>query len=247
VSDNTERSPLKIWQSVIIGSLLGDGSIQRNHKRWIFSEEHTEKQKEYIVWKSRMIPGSRYTEYERDFGKVCRLRTISDEYYLKLRNEWYPNGKKIVPKSILKNLDEIALTVWYLDDGDNAGSKKQMKYLDGLTHRNTARIATHSFTYKENLLLRRALHKNFGIVVNITKDREYYRMYFPSKTKAVDKLMEIAKKTFIELDIPESMKYKIGERVESRRGITQRILLEQGIIPRKNGRFVSKRCAPPQI
>ena len=241
------EAPLKynIGNSIIIGSLLGDGSIERSGThgkgRWLFAESHTEKQKEYIEWKARLIPDSRIELLNRSFGKVYRLRTKPDEIYLKLRNEWYPNGRKIIPKSLMNTMDETVLAVWYMDDGDKPGGRK-MKYLDGNSIRNNARIATAGFSYKENLFLRRILHKRFGIQPEVKKDGEYYRLYFKSKDRSFDGLMETIKKAKIEL--PNCMRYKIGERVESRRGITQRIILSKGLIDRDNGKFVSKRCTP---
>jgi len=247
----------KLQKSVLIGSLLGDGCIEKDNRRngknkglgCNFREEHSERQKDYLEWKARIL-SEQVKKVERDFGTVYQLRTKKDETYKQLRNEWYPNGKKIVPKSLMENMNEIILAVWYFDDGDKIKKEKKMKYLNGLTQCNRARISTHAFTYKENLFLRRILHKKFGILPNVEKEwkvlpkkqirEKYYRLHFNSRTRMFDKLMEIVKRQFYSLKIPECMKYKIGERVESRRGITQSIILAKGLIPRKNGRFCVK-------
>lgn len=256
--------------SVLIGSLLGDGSIEKSNKRirttdkktrkdnkgeYKFVESHTERQKDYLEWKAKILPDCWINEVDRIFGTVYRLKTKTNEIYRQLRQEWYPQGKKIIPKSLMDNMDEIVLSVWYMDDGDKMTKNRRMKYLDGTIQHNRARIATHGFTYKENLFLRRILHKKFGILPVIKKEwktlpldrKKYYRLYFNSRTEDYDKLMAIVKRQFDNLKIPECMKYKIGERVESRRGITQRTILAKGLIPRENGKFVSKRCAPLNV
>ena len=257
----------EIQYSVIIGSLLGDGGIEKGNNKirttdrktrndckggYKFREEHTERQKDYLEWKASILPKCQIRQIERSFGTVYQLRTENNDIYRKLRQEWYPNGKKIVPKSLMENMNEIALMVWYLDDGDKMTKKDRMMYSEGFVQYNRARISTAGFNYKDNLFLKRILHKKFGIMPVIKKElkttpkfkKKYYRMSFNSRTRDFDKLMEIVKRQFENLKVPKCMRYKIGERVESRRGIAQRIMIANGLLPRKNGRFVSKRCAP---
>lgn len=245
MNSNTERSSLTT--SVIVGSLLGDGSIVRNRK-WVFEESHTEKQKDYITWKSGLVQNSYLNTINRSFGPVYRLRA-NGEHYLKLREKWYPNGKKIIPKELMQELDEIALLVWYMDDGDKVVKRRQpLKHLPGLVQYNVCRITTACFTYKENLYLRRILHKKFGIQPVIVRekshDKSYYRLYFSKDN--YDKFMEIMRRQFELLNLPECMRYKLGERVENRRGVTRQIMNRKGLIPRNKatGRFASKRYVP---
>lgn len=241
---NTERSSLTITQiqkSIIIGSLLGDGCIEKNALDCCFSEQHTQYQYDYLVWKAKMLDTPVYT-INRNFGLVFRIRFPSNIYWTQFRQEWYPNGIKIVPKSVLTNLDELALTVWYLDDGDKMNDQNPNNQL------NAGRISTAGFTYKDNLLLIRALQKNFGITVKLLKEKNnkrnksYYRLYFGSRTGAFDKLMNIVKRQFELYQIPDCMRYKLGERVETRQGKTP--ISQKNITRNIDGKFESLRYSP---
>jgi hypothetical protein len=241
-----------IKQSIIIGSLLGDGCIERNKKcgSMNYSEQHTEKQRDYLEWKRKYIcSDKRMEEINRSFGKVYRIRWSDVETIRHLREEWYPNGKKIVPKSLMNDLDELALMVWYFDDGDHIKSKQPMKHFEGNWKRNALRISTASFTYKENLYLRRILHRRFGIQPTLVKEKcacgKYYRLYFGKAGDAYNKIIEIIENCFYKYKLPDCLKYKLRERVESRQGKTP-----LAVSGRKQnsltGKFVSLRCAPPK-
>lgn len=245
---NTERSSLTT--SVIIGSLLGDGCITKNHN-WVFEEQHTTKQKDYLYWKANKIPESKVRTFQRSFGQVYSLRTKTDLYYQELRTIWYPNGSRVVPQRLMDELDEIVLTIWYMDDGDKITKKRQsLKHIEGTVQYNVCRISTAAYTYKENLYLRRILHKKFGILPvvrnekNTARGKSYYRLYFSKDN--YDKFMEIIRRQFDLLQLPECMRYKLGERVENRRGITRKIMFQKGLIPKDTatGRFTSKRYVP---
>jgi hypothetical protein len=234
----------KTQYSVIIGSLLGDGGIEKSGMQFRFSEEHTSAQMLYLEWKA-IILEAEMKSINRNFGLTYRARTPSTQEWIDLRKEWYPNGIKIIPKSILYNLDELALTVWFLDDGDkpNAGVMKngEPKQL------NAYRISTAGFTYQDNLLLIQALHKNFDIQPTLCHEKnhskKYYRLYFGSKNRVSDKFIEIVKRNIELYQIPKIMLYKCGERVETRQGkapISQKNLTRNLL----TGKFESLRYSP---
>lgn len=142
------------WQ-IINGNLLGDGSI---HKMgWFsFGQKHT--RKEYVQFiHDELLPFSRNLYYKktkrpkRVDGKIshdhwdgtwlysCRFQTITWQIFKGLRNKWYPDGIKIVPKDI--TITPLTCAMWFADDGSNNPKKKSLT------------IATNSFTKTEVLYL----------------------------------------------------------------------------------------------
>lgn len=110
-------------KQILLGSLLGDGCISLSGKRSIvFVEGHSIKQKEYLLWKKEIFEkefnvGYReYTHSNTWGGEKCSIRfsDISLGFYYK---NFYPNGKKIISNEMLDMMDEMALAVWYQDDG----------------------------------------------------------------------------------------------------------------------------------
>jgi len=78
-----------------------------------------------------------------------------------LRNLFYPQGQKIVPKSIKQILvDPLTLAVWYMDDGT---LDCRSKY-----HYNTL-FATHCFSYDDCAALAKTLKDNFDLKVSVCR------------------------------------------------------------------------------
>lgn len=193
-------------RAFFVGSLLGDGTMRigehaknANHKI-----EHGLEQKEYVFWKYKLLKSLVFTEprisYRYDslkekYPKSWWFRTIrhpllTEIYDLFYERDGYRNGRKIVPKTIARELTPLGLAVWIMDDGSYSQRK-----ID---------ISTYSFTLSEINLLCAVLKKNFEITFKFYKDRDKgYRMYCNQvETK---KLIKVISPYFI-----DSMKYKLG-------------------------------------
>lgn len=99
---------------VVYGTLLGDGSLDKDGKLRI---EHGSNQLEYLNWKSKSLSDLPYlATYNKD-----RLHTLhvhaNCAYTHRLRKEWYPNGIKRIPDYVWDKLDVLGLAVWIMDDG----------------------------------------------------------------------------------------------------------------------------------
>lgn len=102
----------------INGLLLGDGCIilNRHGKSGVYS--HADKHKEYIEW---LI--IQFKELGIECGRIYQNRwtgcwAVHTKYYrefVQFRQQWYPNGKKIIPNSL--ELKPIVLRNWYVGDG----------------------------------------------------------------------------------------------------------------------------------
>lgn len=163
--------------AIIIGSILGDGTLE---KRWRYPRlrfGHSLKQKEYLFWKYSELQdltncqptlvsawhkkmSQRYQSWH--FGTRAIPELI--EYW----NIFYKDGYKIIPKNIGQLLtDPLSLAVWFMDDGYKRNDC------------NALRLNTDSFRDEEQKLLQKVLEKNFSIVSNIHKKGKYWNLYIP--------------------------------------------------------------------
>lgn len=177
-----DKSKLKLnsqQMSVIVGSMLGDGTIQTG-KNAINSNLKIEQclaQKEYVFWKYSFFKewvstppklSYRYTEDRIKYQKSWWFRTVRHPEITVLRKYFYPDGRKIVPKDINKYLNSLALAIWIMDDGS--------------FNKNKYDISTYSFNENEVNILQIVLKENFDLDAKYFMDRDKgIRMYFNKK------------------------------------------------------------------
>lgn len=118
--------PLTFHQKqLIFGSLLGDGSIAKGKedKNCRFSEGHSFKQKEYLIYKyEKLKPYSgKLIEYPGKYGMECKFSTKAHPTFNQFRKMFYAeDGRKVIRPSTLAQITHpLALATWYGDDGSN--------------------------------------------------------------------------------------------------------------------------------
>lgn len=195
-------------KSIILGSLLGDGTmwIGKGGVNANFKVEHGLKQKELVFWKYEKLKNFVFTEPKisfryRDNGakyaKSWWFRTIKHPdltriYRLFYSGDGYKTGHKIVPNNdfLERYLNPEALAVWIMDDGSF-----NRKIID---------ISTYCFSLEDIKRLQTLLINKFLINPSFYRDRDKgYRMYF--NQKQTNTLIQIISPYFI-----NSMRYKIG-------------------------------------
>ena len=112
----------------INGELLGDGSLRsRSHcsAQFTYGTKHLE----YIRYISKILnsfgikQGGRINKHLSKFGCYSyHYRSLSYAELLPLHKEWYPEGKKVVPKNL--KLTPLTCRQWYIGDGTLQGLKK---------------------------------------------------------------------------------------------------------------------------
>jgi hypothetical protein len=162
----------------IIGSLLGDASISRNGRNYLLQQ--SSKYYEYLKWMEMIL---------NNYGVSCRnnicdtsgkknnhmwygyhFSTLTNPTFNLLRNKWYPNGKKIVPKDIIKEITPFMLLKWYVDDGTIRHTPKGF----------SIRICSHGFTREDNNYLSKMLHNvNINSTVRSDKEKWWYLNILP--------------------------------------------------------------------
>lgn len=167
---NKSRTPTKRQWSIIVGSLLGDASLRKTNVNPSYSCEHSMKQLDYCKWKYEELKSlnanfhicKRKTPDKRN-GKlyesaVCRLPTnpaLSEIY-----NYFYDTGVKKIVSEIFPYIDELALAVWFMDDGYKTTS--------------SVAIATNCFTEYDLLILIDFLQLRFNLTFHIFSDNRLY-------------------------------------------------------------------------
>jgi len=142
-------------KSIIIGSLLGDGSISKiRYGKSYFSKSQTARRIEYLEWThAELQPFSSSVRTYENFAEGKRylksvFTTKSYHYFADLRKMWYPAGTKIVPPNV--KLDPLSIAIWYCDDGSNCVDNRSCK------------LATYCFSAQDCEILVAKL-ETFGI------------------------------------------------------------------------------------
>lgn len=111
-------------RNLLIGLLLGDGTIMRNN---VFKLAHCEQQKDYLEWKIKQlnqagIRNSGLKTYKSshgyNVGKTVFYTELNIIPFIKvLRRVFYKPTKRIGNRKLLNRLDAKGIAIWYMDDG----------------------------------------------------------------------------------------------------------------------------------
>lgn len=185
----------QMQRDVVIGSILGDGSIDGR----ILGMCHSIKQEEYLDYKRSFFQNEIGEKYYRKYRgyKSVRCRTKAFGEIKILESVFYTEKhKKIIPVNIKDFLSPLSIAIWYLDDGSRKG-------------KNYGNIATCCFTYEENLLLSNAINEIIGIESKVVIDNQKYPMLIlPAKN---DTFLKFCR--YIEKYVPDCMRYKLSKEV----------------------------------
>lgn len=186
--------PTEQQLQMIYGSLLGDASISNGKKgkydcESIFEVQHCAKQKEYTFWKYAELKNLCRSEPKEDKDGRWRVRSFHHPFFSGLRQQWYPEGKKSINRSLLDAIGTLGLAVWYMDDGHLGKASNFIK------------ISTCSFTEYEHQVIIDWLKSVYGIA-------SCMKIYSGYRILAID---VGSRKDFVQLVKPyivDSMQYK---------------------------------------
>ena len=111
-------------RNLLIGMLLGDGTISNNN---VFKIAHSESQKDYLEWKIKQLKeaGIRNNGI-KSYIKIKGYKTGVPVYYTQLniipfikvlRKVFYKEKKILGNRKLLNRLDAKGIAIWYMDDG----------------------------------------------------------------------------------------------------------------------------------
>lgn len=163
-------------KQIIFGGLLGDGYFNKKINKFRFMQ--CEKQKDYLFWKYSFFDSTQKSQiYERVYKQGYKGYSFEvkvnhnwDDMYLYLKHNLYANsGRKKISLNYLKNIDELGLAIWWMDDGSlcmNRGNR-------------WGKLCTECFNYEEHILLQKYFKIKWGIETSIKQEKgKYYFLRF---------------------------------------------------------------------
>ena len=193
---------------IVVGSILGDGSLTPLTKRKLTSSidisQHINKLS-YLEWLHNNLKNDfslNSIKQKKGFSSMYRFRSKASILLGTFRSKFYSTttGKKIIPieiRDLLKN--PISLAVWYMDDGN---LDKRNKY-----HFNSS-IASYCFTFEECNTLKETLKENFDLNTSVNqttmRGKIYPRIYI--RSDSMEKFINVIRPHILPV-----FKYKIGE------------------------------------
>lgn len=194
--DNCYHVPLSnTVKEIILGSLLGDGSLKLNpkYKNARFSFRHSIAQKAYFDWKANKLSeiSSEKSVWEQQtdggFSKLPKLRYQSRALIqlTELYDLTHKRNKFEIRRKWLNYLTPLSLAIWWLDDGSIISNGRK-----GV-------ICTDGFDENAVKILAQYLAKVWQIKTTVApikklngKKEKYYRIWFRS-TNELMKFLQI--------------------------------------------------------
>ena len=195
----------KIQRSIVIGLILGDGHLetQNGGRTYRLKIEHSIKQKDYVDWlygklknitvskpklKEKKLKGREYKSYWFTTYSLGLFRFYGQQFY--------SNGKKIIPKIIAKLLDPLAMAVWFMDDGSFKSNRHRTFIIHALGY-SKADLLQVKQSFKEKFDIDVGLHRQKG---------NKFRLYIFSESASKFRKL-------VELYIIPTLRYKLGEHM----------------------------------
>jgi hypothetical protein len=177
-----------VQQAIVIGTLLGDGSM-RCKTNALLEINHSAAQASYVDWKYRQLAEFVATPPKQRQGNGTRsayrfvtrsLPELTPYYRL-----FYGAGRKQVPTL---DLSALALAVWFMDDGCKS--------------RNAVYLNTQQFDWESQCRLLRMLAEQWDVDATLNRDKIYHRI----------RLSVVGTARFVEVVAPyllPEMRYKL--------------------------------------
>ena len=164
---------------ILLGSLLGDGSMEKSKDGYRFVFYQKGYHIEYLIWLHAQIFKHGYCKENipqiqsrsGGHGKLvyyCRFRTFTFSSFDWIYEGFYSKGKKALPGWIEHYLSPIALAIWIMDDGTWIKDRG-------------VKLSTDNFTLSEVKLLVHILTTKYKLKVSIVKTGiiNQYGIYIP--------------------------------------------------------------------
>lgn len=176
------------FKGQLAGMLLGDaGVFKSGGKNAYLTIQHTEKQKEYLLYKKAILENltavtmNEYKggTYKKNPNTNYRIKTRRHPLYTRIRDIAYKNNRKQVNRTWLSWLTNEGLAFWYMDDGSLSKSRSYNKSGKYRIASRRIYLNTCDFSLEENELLCDFVEKRFGIKFYPNKAGEYQgRVYY---------------------------------------------------------------------
>jgi len=197
-------------KQVLIGKMLGDGSLNNNSVCFGHKKEH-EEYVDYTLKSLGCLSGNKQKNQISGYGsEMCRGRSISAIEISDLFSKWGRDNKKQLSEPI--NLSPISLAFWYMDDGSLTHTDDQEDRIS---------IATCGFDEKTIEMLIDSLYKLGIESKKYFTDKKYFRIHIDANN--ADKLF-----TLISPYVISCMEYKLPKKYRGR--FNENVIFKEDII-----------------
>ncbi len=189
-------------REILVGLMLGAGHLetQNQGKTYRLKVEYSSTNSEYCQYVYDSFqewvltpPRIRNKKSGSHLSENIAFSTVSHAALRFYAQQFYQDGKKIVPKMIGKLLTPRGLAYWYMDDGSMKSNQSKGVILN-----------TQGFSRQEVKMLIDLLKEKFDLEASERKQKEGYQIYISGKS--YEKFVALASKW-----IHPSMKYKVPE------------------------------------
>jgi DNA polymerase-3 subunit gamma/tau len=202
-------------RAVVMAAALGDGHIglTGSKMRARLSMRHGVAQKDYLEYKISLLgnlvrSGSRYDHGAGTYSKegTYAAATLSRPEIAQIHRELYGLGKrKVIARAFLDQLDELALALWYLDDGSLMTARPTYVRKDGSIAEypnSRSTLSMYGFTYEEAQMVCVWHQEQWGIESRVALTAKGPNLWLTLAGTA--RLHEL-----IATHVPPSMEYKL--------------------------------------
>ena len=185
------------YQSLIIGSYLGDGGLQQVNPKTPFKYRiafiHGDKQKDYLFWKAKAFNRTNSIQYIEKNGYGQTPAWTFNTLVMGTSLNFFDVGRKECSQEVVDLIDAKGLAIWFMDDGSANHESRQ------------ATLSTNAFDLETNQRFQVKL-ASMGIEAIISfSDRDRGRYYYLRfRTEGYQALMDIVRPY-----IPACMAYKV--------------------------------------
>lgn len=199
---STKIIPSKIQQEIILGCVLGDGSLEFNGYRGTRLQiKQSASHKDYVLWLYDKLGNLCRSEPQekKDTGQWY-FSTRALAWLTSLQKVFYRQRKKVIPKNISELLvSPLTIAVWYMDDGSlDFRPKDHYAFM----------LHTDSFLLEEARMLVKTVERNFGLRTSVynslCRGVRYPKIYIGSEGR--DRFLALIKPYIL-----DCFKYKLPQ------------------------------------
>lgn len=190
-------------REILVGIILGDAMLetQNKGKTYRIKIEHSIGQRAYTehlydVFKEWVLNPPRLKEIKLANGRSYKSLVFSTLSHGALRfygHQFYPYGRKVVPKLIGRWLTPRSIAYWFMDDGSIKSKESKAVVFN-----------TQGYQKKDVVRLAEILKSKFSLEAKPRRQKEGYQIYISGKSYE-------SFKNLISSDVLPEMKYKIPE------------------------------------
>lgn len=116
----------KRMREILDGLMLGDGTLSTRRQNISAYYEQGDKNLSYLVWLSSLFnecgikQSGQIYRMKKIANKAYKLKTLTYFELGEIRQRWYPNNKKAIPRKF--RITPTSLKFWYIGDGNFSDS-----------------------------------------------------------------------------------------------------------------------------